>query len=178
MPTRMHLTSRAILLIGCASALMVVSNASAHVSLQPARTEAAAEALFTILAPGEHQQRMVGVSLSLPGGMTVKDGNNTGWRFELKRRVAKWSHGAAAPFAPTSLTLLAVGPTAPGSYELDATQTYADGHTDSWKVPLTVVPEPPGQNLVAAAIVGAVGISTLVAIVALRAPIRRRGGRA
>ena len=111
---------------------------------------------------------MVGLELSLPDGMKVVDGSTRGWSFDLDKGVARWSDGTAERSMSPEFQLQAVGPARAGDYELEAAQLYADGHRDQWAVPFAVSDPPPGQNLVAAAILGSVGVLVVVAIVVAR----------
>jgi len=156
------------IVVALATTVLLAPRASAHVSLAPERVEASSPVTLTFLAPGEHELPMVSFRVSLPAGATVLDGGKQGWRFAVQKGAAVWSGGQVAPYGMASFRLRVSAPARAGDYELVATQRYADGHADRWKVKLAVTDPSPSQNLLAAAIVGVLGISLVVVLVLLR----------
>jgi hypothetical protein len=155
-----------------AVALILPAGASAHVSLVPTRTEASTPVTLTFVAPGEHELAMVAFRVRLPPGLTVLEGGQPGWRFAVENGAAIWNGGRVTPYGTASFRLRVRSPAEGGVHQLVAVQRYADGHADRWTVPLAVAEASPGQNLLAAAIVGAVGLTLVLALILLRG--RRR----
>jgi hypothetical protein len=153
------------ILVALASTLLLVSHASAHVSVVPERIEASSPVTLTFVAPGEHELSMVAFRVTVPDGATVIDGSERGWRFAVEKGTAVWSGGRVAPYGTASFRLRVAAPERAGDHQLVATQRYADGHTDRWKVRLTVVSPSPEQHLLAGIVAGAIGLSLVVAVV-------------
>ena len=164
---------RAAWLLGGAllSAFVVAPSGSAHVRLEPDQIRAGSTGGLTVLAPSEHDAPMVEVKITLPHGSQVLDARNVGWRTTVDASTVRWSRRRARADASESFSLVVRAPEAGGEHRLVATQRYGDGYLSRWQLSFTVS-RGPGQNLLAAAIVGLVGVPLVFAFVLVRARVR------
>lgn len=149
-------------------AFVVAPSGWAHVSLEPDHIRAGSTGGLTVLAPSEHDAPMVEVTITLPHGSEVLDARNIGWRTTVDASAVRWSGGRVGADASESFSLVVRAPEAGGEHRLVASQRYSDGYVSRWQLSFTVS-QAPGQNLLAAAIVGLVGVPLVLAFVLVRA---------
>lgn len=159
--------------IVCVAPLIGASDVFGHVVVMPDRIEADGLVDLTFDAPNEHDAPMEQLEVELPQGSVVVEARNPGWSEAVTPDSVTWSGRRVASDGSVSIRLRIRAPEQPGRQDIWATQRYIDGHSDRWALSLDVTRRT-RQNLLAAAIVGVVGVALTVGFVVIRA--RSRSG--
>lgn len=178
--------------------LVGVGTARAHIDIEPKATIPARWDTFVLNVPTETESPTVEVHLTVPEGFEVEaTGHRPDWQTALRRdergfvRQVVWSGGQIPPLTFEEFKMLVRAAKAPGTYEWQARQRYADGKESVWTLRTTVGAEGgalPGQKVEAAVKTAqvaltvsflAVGIATVLIVVTLIAiwPGPRNKGR-
>lgn len=170
---------RALLSLG-AVALVVVSAASAHVSLSPAFVETGIVSTIHFDTPNEREGRVTtSLRLQAPPGVELGAvAAPSGWKLALDDGVAVWTGGRIEGTDVVSFPLEVTARTEPGNETFSAVQGYSDGESVRWEAALTVVPatddDEPTQQLGRAVAAATVGLLVIGISLSLVWRLRRR----
>jgi uncharacterized protein YcnI len=111
----------------------------AHIDIEPKETIPGRWETFVLNVPTETVSPTVEVQLDIPDGFEVEAiGHRTDWEMVLQRdargfvRSIVWSGGQIPPLTFDEFKLLAKASKAPGSYDWQARQRYADDQESAW----------------------------------------------
>jgi uncharacterized protein YcnI len=157
--------------------LAMPATAAAHVELSPDRVSPGSFTLFTVLSPNESRSPLTGLRLTVPDGMDVDAAADTpGFATatvtdQSHRTIAiVWSGGRVAPEHLALFRFSASVRNAPGTVQMTAVQTFADGTTRTWTTPQVEVDDPTqssdglARGLAAGAFVAAAAAATGAAL--------------
>ncbi len=119
-------------------ALVIVSAASAHVSVTNKATKGGTRGTFTVGVPNERpSSATTKVALRIPAGFTqVKPVARSGWQASTQAEegmtVLTWQGGRITGTADATFRFTAVAPTKAGAYRIPSVQTYEDGQVVRW----------------------------------------------
>jgi uncharacterized protein YcnI len=116
-----------------------VATAWAHIDIEPRETIPSRWETFILNVPTETESPTVEVLLVIPEEFEVEAlGHRTDWRTEIRRdargfvREVVWSGGQIPPLTFEEFKLLTKAAKAPGPYEWQARQRYADNQESTW----------------------------------------------
>jgi len=119
--------------------IMSCSAASAHMDIEPKQTIPSRWETFLVNVPTETESPTVEVHLDIPEGFEVEAvGHRADWEMTVRRdargliREIAWSAGQIPPLTFDEFKLLAKAAKAPGTYEWQARQRYADNQESTW----------------------------------------------
>jgi uncharacterized protein YcnI len=167
--------------LACAgAALVLVSAAAAHVTLQPAFVEANVATRLSLETPNErtgHQTTKLAVEA--PAGITVVTATApAGWTVDYDGRRATWSGGRIEGTDVVAFPLELDAAVRAGTYSLRAVQTYEDGRTVRWQATLTVLPSSgaaaPREHVRRALVAGIAGVALVASSLFVLSRLRRR----
>jgi hypothetical protein len=161
-------------------ALLLVSSAAAHVTLQPAFVEAGVGARILFQTPNEREGRATtSLRLEAPPGVELgAEPTPPGWELSLADGVATWTGGRIEGDDVVSFPLEVIARTEPGTERFRAVQRYDDGESMRWEASLTVVPaageDAPSQQLGRAVAAGVAGLAVIALSLLVVWRLRRR----
>ena len=177
--------------------LISLSAAWAHIDIEPKETIPNRWETFVLNVPTEAEAATVEVQLDIPEGFEVEAvGHRPDWDMAIRRdeqglvREIVWARGQIPPLTFEEFKLLVKAAKAPGTYEWQARQRYADEQESRWTLRTMVreegggLPTQKAQEALKTAQVAmtvsflAVGIATvliLVTLVAIWQGSRRKG---
>jgi hypothetical protein len=133
--------------------LVGVTTATAHIDIEPKETIPSRWETFILNVPTESQSPTVEVQLIIPEGFEVEAvGHRADWDTALRRdergfvREVVWSGGQIPPLTFEEFKLLVKATRAPGTYEWQAHQRYADAQKSAWTLRTTVHAESSGSS--------------------------------
>ena len=119
--------------------LMSCSAAWAHIDLEPKQTIPSRWETFLLNVPTETKSPTIEVQLAIPEGFEVEAvGHRADWDMAIRRdargliREIVWSGGRIPSLTFDEFKLLAKAAQAPGPYEWQARQRYADDQESTW----------------------------------------------
>jgi uncharacterized protein YcnI len=128
------------------------TTAQAHIDLEPKDTIPGRWETFILNVPTETESPTVEVQLTIPEGFEVEAvGHRADWDMALRRdergfvREVVWSGGQIPPLTFEEFKLLVKATRAPGTYEWQARQRYAEDKEGVWTLRTSVRAEGSGQ---------------------------------
>jgi hypothetical protein len=125
--------------------LVGIATARAHIDIEPKETIPSRWETFVLNVPTETESPTVEVQLTIPEGFEVEAvGHRPDWDMALRRdergfvREVVWSGGQIPPLTFEEFKLLVKAARAPGAYEWQARQGYADNQESVWTLRTTV----------------------------------------
>lgn len=119
--------------------LATCSAVRAHIDIEPKETIPSRWETFTLNVPTETASPTVEVQVEVPQGFEVEAvEHRSDWTMALRRdergfvREVVWSNGHIPPLTFTEFKLLTKAAKAPGAYDWQARQRYADNQESTW----------------------------------------------
>lgn len=158
------------LAISVCSALVLASEAAAHVTTVPSFVEGGNTASVAFTAPNERKEPMTGFRVAVPSDFRIRGAEAAdAWRPFVQDTSVTWRGGSLSARDEVTFTLELEAPVEPGPARLGAEQLYPRGAVVRWPVDLTVVPaaENTGRSLAWAAITAVLGLGVLALLAVL-----------
>lgn len=115
------------------------STVTAHIDIEPKETIPSRWETFTLNVPTETASPTVEIQVEVPQGFEVEAiEHRTDWNMALQRdergfvREIVWSNGQIPPLTFAEFKLLTKAAKAPGAYDWQARQRYADTQESTW----------------------------------------------
>jgi uncharacterized protein YcnI len=145
-----HLNRQALGILGL-MLMTTISATWAHIDIEPKETIPGRWETFVLNVPTETASPTVTVQLDIPDGFEVEAvGHRSDWEIAIQRdargfvREIAWSGGHIPPLTFDEFKLLAKAAKAPGTYEWQARQRYADDQESIWTMRTIVQAEGSG----------------------------------